>query len=81
MLKIQVEYDKLAEHTPRTASVEAYQQHIRVRFETAAKLHQWMKIKVLRRWKFHAYQKEQRAIPALALALLGGLSPTNTIVT
>jgi hypothetical protein len=48
--------------------------------ETSAKLQYWMKIKMLRRWKFESYQKEQRAVTILAVSLLGGLSPTYTIV-
>jgi hypothetical protein len=33
-----------------------------------------------RRWKFQAYQKEQRAVTKLVTSLLGGLNPTDTIV-
>jgi hypothetical protein len=32
------------------------------------------------RWKFETYQKEQRAVQKLSTDLLGGLSPTNTLV-
>ena len=33
-----------------------------------------------RRWKFQAYQKEQRAVTKLVTSLLGGLNPADTIV-
>ena len=39
-----------------------------------------IKIKMLRRWKFDAYQKEQRAVTKLVMSLLGGLQPSNTII-
>jgi hypothetical protein len=39
-----------------------------------------MKVKCNRRWKFESYQKEQRAVQQLSPDLLGGLSPTDTLV-
>ena len=50
------------------------------RIETAPRMQEWMRIKMPRRWKFEAYQKEQRAVTKLVSSLSGGFKPSNTIV-
>ena len=70
----------LAASSSRTGFVVDYIRHVQARLETASDMQSWMQIKMIRRWKFESYQKEQRAITKLATSLLGGLRPLNTII-
>ena len=73
-------YCRLAESSSRTCFSQEYLLHIQARIETAPNMQKWMRIKMPRRWKFEAYQKEQRAVTKLVSSLLGGFKPSNTIV-
>jgi hypothetical protein len=39
-----------------------------------------MQARCPRRWKFESYSQEQHAVEKLSTALLGGLSPSNTLI-
>jgi hypothetical protein len=80
ILGLQPIIDTLAQASSRTSETENYKSHIRTRMFTANSLITRMEAKCTRRWKFESYQKEQRAVEKLCTALLGGLSPTNTLV-
>jgi hypothetical protein len=60
--------------------LEAYLLHATARMRTAPAFIKLMRIKCTSRWKFETYQKEQRAVKKLSADLLGGMSPTNTLV-
>jgi hypothetical protein len=73
-------YLRLAASSSRTGFADVYLLHVQARVETSASMQAWMKVKMPRRWKFQAYQKEQRAVTKLVTSLLGGLKPADTIV-
>ena len=79
-LGLQPGIDLLAQASSRTGFVAGYVRHIEARSATATLFQTRMHSKCTRRWKFESYQKEQRAVPKLCTALLGGLSPTDTVV-
>ena len=70
----------LAESSSRSGYADVYVLHVQARIETSVSMQAWMKVKMPRRWKLQAYQKEQRAVTKLVTSLLGGLNPTDTIV-
>ena len=78
--QMETPYSILATSSSRTGFAEAYLRHVEARIQTAPSMQAWMKIKMIRRWKFDAYQKEQRAVTKLVTSLLGGLRPSNTLI-
>jgi hypothetical protein len=79
-LSLQCSIDVLSKSTSRTTSRTLYLKHVSARVVTAHVFGQLMNIKATSRWKFETYQKEQRAVEKLSTDLLGGMSPTNTLV-
>jgi hypothetical protein len=73
-------YLQLAESSSRTGFADVYLLHVQARIKTSVSMQTWMKVKMTRRWKFQAYQKEQRAVTKLVTSLLGGLNAADTIV-
>ncbi len=79
-LSLQDSIDDLSKFSSKTSSRSTYLNHAAARVRTAPAFIQLMQIKSTSRWKFETYQKEQRAVEKLSTDLLGGLSPTNTLV-
>jgi hypothetical protein len=79
-LNLQPAIDALASSSSRTACVDEYQRHVAARIATAPAFQRRMKARCPRRWKFESYSKEQRAVEKLSTDLLGGLSPSNTLI-
>ena len=71
--RMETAYTRLAASSSRTGFVVDYMHHVQARLETASDVQSWMQIKMIRRWKFESYQKEQRVITKLATSLFGGL--------
>jgi hypothetical protein len=79
-LALQPSVDILATATSKTTSLETHLLHVKARLQTAPAFMRLMGIKRTSRWKFETYQKEQRAVEKLSKAILGGMSPKNTLV-
>jgi hypothetical protein len=79
-ISLQRSVDILASCTSKTASSEIYLRHVAARLVTAPSFIKLMSFKCTSRWKFETYRKEQSAIKKLSTDLLGGMSPTNTLV-
>jgi hypothetical protein len=79
-IKLQPAINILSKATSKTSSLEAYLLHATARMRTSPAFIKLMRIKCTSRWKFETYQKEQRAVKKLNADLLGGMSPTNTLV-
>jgi hypothetical protein len=79
-LGMHVSDDLLSKASARTADPAKFKLHVVATCQATAKSVQWMKLKKPRRFKFEAYQREQRTAKKLATDLLGGLSPLSTIV-
>jgi hypothetical protein len=79
-LELQGSVDLLAGATSRTGFSVIYLQHAYTRIETTPKRKELMEVTCNRRWKFQSYQKEQRAVEKLSTDLLGGLSPSETLI-
>jgi hypothetical protein len=77
-LGLQPAIDARAQASSRTGFYSKYVLHVRARIDTAPLM--LMEAKVCRRWKFEAYQKEQRAVEKLSTALLAGLPSRDTLV-
>ena len=79
-LELQASIDLLSLASSRTGFFDKYWLHVRARIQTAPVMQTRMKTKICRRWKFEAYQKEQRAVKKLSTDLLDGMSPKDTLV-
>ena len=79
-LELQESIDLLSLASSRTGFFAKYWLHVRTRIQTAPVMQKRMATKICRRWKFEAYQKEQRAVKKLSTDLLNGMSPSDTLV-
>ena len=79
-LGLQGSVDLLASSSSRTGFSVIYLKHAYTRIETAPKRKELMEVTCNRRWEFQSYQKEQRAVEKLSTDLLGGLSPSETLI-
>ena len=79
-LELQESIDLLSQASSRTGFSDKYWLHVKARIQTADVMKKRMESKICRRWKFEAYQKEQRAVKKLSTDLLDGMSPRDTLV-
>ena len=77
-IKLQGVIDDLSKCS--SSNLNNYEKHIEGRMGTSAKFIEVMKSRNNRRWKFEAYQKEQRAVHKLVADVLDGVDSKENVV-
>ena len=72
--------DVLAAATSKTSTVVVYDKHVTARIDTVPAFKLVMELKTTRRWRFDAYQHDQRAAKKLSTALRGDIPSSANIV-